>query len=191
MSEKNKYKLSDIKKTEIFGVPDAYFENFDEKIFKELSDINKNKEFEIPEDYFEEFDLRILSKISETEEFSVPDNYFNNFENRLNEKIEEENREVKVISLKERIKQLAYIAGTAAAIIILALIFTNQKNNTFEINTLIDNNTLLLSDQELYSLLSDEEIEINSISYTSSLNEDEVIDYLSTSDLENIDLINE
>lgn len=100
---KTKFEIKNIEPTNVFRVPEGYFEELPNLIEYRLSENiissklpSRNQNFEIPNNYFDTLSDRILTKISETETtqislenlpktnvFKVSEDYFDNLETVL------------------------------------------------------------------------------------------------------------
>lgn len=132
---------------------------------------NKHKNgLGLPEDYFENFEERLFSKISEDiipkeTGFSVPENYFNTLENMVTSHVSTPIKEIKIVSLITK-KTFLYAASVAAVAIIAFSIF-NNKNSTLTINDFdlasieryVENENLDYDSYDLSSLLTDDDFE--------------------------------
>ena len=162
-----KDKLHNIKKTG-FKTPEDYFNNFEDKLMDKLNSSNA------------------LSRINNPG-FEVPNNYFENVENDIFNKVKED--DTPVIQLSSR-RQLYYVAGIAASIILMLAIFINKP---FEEELSVEMVEIYLEDRDLSSyelaeLLADSELlEDDFVITETSFEEDNLESYL----LENseIDLI--
>lgn len=162
-----KDKLHNIKKTG-FKTPEDYFDNFEDKLMDNLNSSNA------------------LSQINDPG-FEVPKNYFENIENDIFKKVKED--DAPVIQLSSR-RQLYYVAGIAASIILMLAIFINKP---FEEELSVEMVEIYLEDRDLSSyelaeLLADSELlEDDFVITETSFEEDNLESYL----LENseIDLI--
>ena len=162
-----KDKLHNIKKTG-FKTPEDYFNNFEDKLMDKLNSSNA------------------LSQINNPG-FEVPNNYFENVENDIFNKVKED--DTPVIQLSSR-RQLYYVAGIAASIILMLAIFINKP---FEEELSVEMVEIYLEDRDLSSyelaeLLADSELlEDDFVITETSFEEDNLESYL----LENseIDLI--
>ncbi|MDT0557310.1 hypothetical protein RM697_01540 [Ichthyenterobacterium sp. W332] len=118
-------------KTTGFKTPDNYFESLDDKVLKSLNSKPKLKD-------------------SMRSGFKVPDDYFNTLEDHVISKVSSD--QSKVVNLFNR-KNLLYISGIAAALVLMFSIFTS-KEETFEIDS--EMVELYLEEQDLgtYELAS-------------------------------------
>jgi hypothetical protein len=159
---------------------------------KDLNNI-KNTGFKVPKDYFNTLEDTILNKIKvnsalkgvDNPGFEMPDGYLNTLEdNFFNTLPKEENP--KVISLFSK-RNLIYISGVAAAIVIMLGFFWNNANTSaldldYEmVEAYIINQDI--SSYEIASLLTEEELlNINSDILDETFNDQDMEDYL----LENV-----
>jgi hypothetical protein len=159
---------------------------------KDLNNI-KNTGFKVPKDYFNTLEDTILSKIKaesilkniDSPGFEMPNGYLDTLEDTVfNTLPKKENS--KVISLFSK-KNLIYISGVAAAIVIMFGFFWNNTNASemeldYEMveSYLIDQN---ISSYEIASLLTEEELSnIDSEIMNEAFNDEDMEDYL----LENV-----
>ncbi len=159
---------------------------------KDLNNI-KNTGLKVPKDYFNTLEDTILSKIKaesiikdiDSPGFEIPNGYLDTLEDTVfNTLPKKENS--KVISLFSK-KNLIYITGVAAAIVIMFGFFWNNTNASemeldYEMveSYLIDQN---ISSFEIASLLTEEELlNINSEIMDEAYNDESMEDYL----LENV-----
>ncbi len=107
------------KASEVFKVPQNYFEQFENNLWAKIEDeaaaplmyeLTKENNFQVPENYFETLTERIVANVqaeasetlssSKSTGFELPDGYFKDFEARLKERIaQEETEDTKVIQL--------------------------------------------------------------------------------------------
>lgn len=151
-----------------FKVPKDYFNNLEEKIFAnahldEVVQGENSTGFEVPKGYFDSLEDEIISKLPQTE--------------------------TKVISIFSK-RNLVYVSGIAAAILILFAVMINQTNvesiNDLDVE-LVENYMLDedLDTYELASLLTEEDITTITNNIFTETYEDVILeDYL----LENADL---
>ena len=105
--------------------------------------------FKTPNNYFESFEADLFDRLNEKEEFNfsenagftVPKDYFDTVENNVLEKLNESS-EKPVISLKSK-NTFYYVAGIAASFIILVgLVFNNDRISLENIDTVLIENYL-------------------------------------------------
>ncbi|NOY48366.1 MAG: hypothetical protein GXO84_09280 [Chlorobi bacterium] len=159
---------------------------------KDLNNI-KNTGFKVPKDYFNTLEDTILSKIKaesilkdiDSPGFEIPNGYLDTLEDTVFNKLPKKENP-KVISLFSK-KNLIYISGVAAAIVIMFGFFWNNTNASemeldYEMveSYLIDQN---ISSYEIASLLTEEELSnIDSEIMNEAFNDEDMEDYL----LENV-----
>lgn len=162
--------------------------------------VDKKHGFSVPKDYFSSLNDEISAKIS-TDSFSdapgfdVPENYFENLEQKILEQVAPKTKEIKVISLKDRVlKIIPYVAAATVLLFITLNTFDFNFDEKITLDSLsdadfeywLDSNSLnatdiaIVLDEEVldensfyYTDLEDENIEdyINSINTTTLLNE--------------------
>ena len=160
---------------------------------EQWNNINKPG-FNTPEGYFENFEDALIARMTSEKlkqsaaghGHRIPEGYFDSLEDRVIEKLEP--TQPKVISLFNR-KQLYYVSGIAAAIIILIAVFVNRGESVDgSLNYETVENYIIaqdLSSYEIASLLTEEEIdEIELDIISDDMTEDTLEDYL----LNNIEL---
>jgi hypothetical protein len=125
-----------------YKTPEGYFDNLEDAVFKKLNaksnlDTIKNPGFNVPKDYFS----------------TVEANVFNTLKN--------ENKDVKIVSLFSR-KNLLYMSGVAAAVVLMFSLFINKTESVTEdidydliANYIIEQN---ISSYDLATLLTEEEL---------------------------------
>ncbi len=159
---------------------------------KDLNNI-KNTGFKVPKDYFNILEDTILSKIKaesilkdiDSPGFEIPNGYLDTLEYTVFNKLPKKENP-KIISLFSK-KNLIYISGVAAAIVIMFGFFWNNTNASemeldYEMveSYLIDQN---ISSYEIASLLTEEELSnIDSEIMNEAFNDEDMEDYL----LENV-----
>jgi hypothetical protein len=159
---------------------------------KDLKNI-KTTGFKVPKDYFNTLEDNILDKVKDdtilkdikNPGFEIPNNYFNSVEDTIFNKLHSK-ESPKVISLFNK-RNIIYLSGVAAAIVIMFGIFMNTGNSTnmaldYEVveTYIIDQN---ISSYEIASLLTEEELlNINSEIMDEVFNDESMEDYL----LENV-----
>lgn len=131
---------------------------------------NKNyiPNFKVPEDYFNNFEDRLFTKIEEeslpkASGFSVPEGYFAQVEQRIITATKSE-KSTKVIPLFSK-RNLSYIAGIAASLIIAISLFNKEQEQiTIDniqlsaIDKYIDDGNLNLDLYDLMSYLNDSDL---------------------------------
>lgn len=162
-------------------------------MMKKIKDIERSG-FGIPEHYMEGVEDAVFARIAEEKirslvsnpGFTVPDGYLNSLEDKVVTKIKDE---PKVISMFSR-RNLYYISGVAASIILIFGIFTFTGGSKDEeaLDPMLVEQYLIDQDIDTYdlaSLLTEEDIEQMDLDIMESAFEDDSLeDYL----LENVNL---
>ncbi len=125
-----------------FKTPEAYFDTFDERLFKKL---NVQKE---------------MASISDAG-FKVPDNYFEHFDDKLQARLKSQ-QSSKVRTLVSW-RNAAYISGIAASLLLIFGLFMTSQNNlsinqveTASIEDYLNNENLNIYD--ISSLLNEDDL---------------------------------
>jgi hypothetical protein len=133
-----------------------------------LKDI-KNPGFKTSENYFSAFEDSVFQKLNaeiiknvvDDHGFAMPKDYLTNIEEKVFNTIDASTDEVRVISIFSK-RNLLYLSGVAAAVLIMISIFINNDNGNFDNldvdlveNYIIDQD---LSSYEIAALLTDEEL---------------------------------
>lgn len=152
----------------------------------------KNSAFEIPENYFDSVNDVIIAKLKaealqNNKNDTIPKPYFDSIEDVVLNKIKSKSR---VFSLKNNI--IKYAAPLAIAASLLFLIILNNSNNTItfdsiatsDIEASIEDGLIDIDAENLATIFSD--IELDDSDLMASLSDDEVLDYLSNEDLDEI-----
>lgn len=161
--------LHNIKSTG-FKAPDDYFSSFDEKVFSKLdseSTLNTIKKtgFKVPENYFESLQAETLLKHAER-------------------------KETKVIPLFSK-RNLIYISGVAAAILLLFNLSVFDKNPSFDnLETNVVENYLMeeyfSTNDDIAALFTEDEIEQH-VSIDHDFSESNIEEYLlNNADIESL-----
>jgi hypothetical protein len=150
----------------------------------------KDPGFKAPKDYFDDLEDAVFSKLN-TEQiqgkvddhgFTMPKDYLDSIENKIFSKLDSDDNNVKVVSLFNK-RNLLYISGIAAAVVIMFSVFMNKNDGSSEEldyelveNYILDQN---ISSYELASLLTNEELlEVNSGIMDEAFGDDSLEDYL-------------
>lgn len=166
-----------------------------------LNSVSKKEPgFSTPENYFSDAEDRFSSFLSEEKipkktAFKTPDAYFENLENIILNKALTSEKEVKVISLKQRLLEFIPIAAAACIVLFLGLnayTFNESENISFEnladneIENWMTNNISLLSENDLAMTYTELDFDESDM-ILNSISNDELENYLSNQD--NISLI--
>lgn len=119
-----------------FTTPDNYFDALEADIIskKTTETFPDTNGFSMPTNYFNELENDLIERISEislpkkTNVGGVPEGYFDSLEDSIlgkikEEQIEESKREVKVISLSQRIRKYIPVAAAASVLLFIATYF--------------------------------------------------------------------
>ncbi len=191
-------KLSEISLKSVgFEIPENYFESIEDAVIAELkaeSFLKKGTKeaFKTPENYFKSIEDLVLSKlkaeaIQNTNETNIPKNYFDSIEDKVLNKLK---KEPKVISLKSSFVKFVAPLAIAASLLLVFILNNNAKTVTFdslassEIETWITNGNIEIDALSIASIYP--EIELNDEIYSTSISDDEVLDYLNDEDLEDL-----
>ncbi len=171
---------------------------------KENKHINNNLDnfsteknlFSTPENYFNSVEDTVLSKIIEEQlpgEFSynVPDNYFDRLEDSLTTKLELQRKKGKVISLKSRLLKIIPAAAAACILLFVGLNYFNISNisDSYNLDT-ISNDEIEKWIDENYNENATHSMDFVDADFTestvieddSSLNDDDILEYLNSID---------
>ncbi|AUC83931.1 hypothetical protein CW731_00895 [Polaribacter sp. ALD11] len=152
--------------------------------------LNKSTGFSVPKNYFSDAEDRFSSFLIEDElpkenGFIIPENYFEGLENSIIKKIATK-KEVKVISLKNKLLKYIPIATAASVALFLSINYFNTYSNeevSFEnlaqsdIENWIIENSNELSDQDFATLLHSEITNENDFALT-DLNNNDIEEYI-------------
>ncbi|NND88095.1 MAG: hypothetical protein HKM28_02485 [Flavobacteriaceae bacterium] len=132
----------------------------------------KNKKhtqgFQVEKDYFDSFEERMMLKLKESklpkqQGFTTPPSYFESLEERICDRLNENDRKTKVIPFVYR-KSFRIAVSMAACVALLVTIVLSQNETSDEalnlatITEYIDEGYLELSDEELGSLLNEDDL---------------------------------
>jgi len=191
-------KLSEIslKKTG-FEIPENYFDSVEDAVMAELKaetllKKENKKAFKTPDNYFDSIEDIVITKlkaeaIQHDNETTIPGNYFQTIEDNVLTKIK---TTPKVISLKSRFIKFAAPLAIAASLLLIFTLNTEQDSITFEsiaasdIESWIENGNIDIDALNIASIYP--EIELNNEIYSSSLTDEEVLEYLYEENLEEI-----
>lgn len=160
---------------------------------------NKNP-FATPDNYFDAIEDQFSAKLAEESfskenPFKVSDKYFDSLEDTILAKVHSGKKEVKVISLKDRLLKAIPFAAAASIILFIGLnTFNFKTDNTASLDSLsdadieywLDSNTLHTTD--IASVLEDDLLDENAFYFT-DIEDESIEDYINTDD--NSYLLNE
>ena len=104
----------------------------------------KNTGFSAPENYFQEVEknlssVNFVNSLPKEKAYTTPTNYFQSLDNSIFERLtSEKNKEVKIISLKERFLQYIPIAAAASILLFIGINYFNTQKTTFDDITITD-----------------------------------------------------
>jgi hypothetical protein len=177
-----------------FALPENYFETVEDNVIAALKTENlKNKintkVFTTPENYFDSIEDIVLAKLKaeaiQEKNSGIPKNYFDTLEDKVIGKVK---KEPKVISLKKGFSKFIAPIAIAASLLLIFTLTNTQKSITFEslaasdIENWIENGNIDIDALNIVSMYPN--IELNDDIYTSTISDEEVIDYLNTEDLD-------
>ena len=193
-------KLSEISlKKSGFEIPTKYFDTIEDAVFAELKAENLQNEttkkaFKTPENYFDSLEAIVIAKLKaeaiqlgNEHSNEIPEEYFKAVEETIFTKIK---TTPKLISLKSRFTKIIIPIAIAASLLLIVTLNTNSNQNSISFDSLtttdlenwIENGNIDIDALTMASIYSD--IELNDDSYTSSISDEEVFDYLNNEDLE-------
>ena len=156
------------------------------KIAPKLSNIALEKTgFGIPKNYFNDFEDIVIAKLKaeviqyDPKKGNVPENYFASLEDTVLTKIKAFQ---KIISIKRRIVKFAVPIAVAASLLLIFTVTNNKNTVTFEslaisdIENWINNGTIDIDASSIASIYPD--IELNNDYFSSSISDNEVLEYL-------------
>lgn len=155
-------------------------------------------QFSVPENYFNSIEDSVLSQIIEEQlpgklTYNVPDTYFENFEDNLLSKSEFSKKETKVIRLKSRILKIIPTAAAACMLLFIGLnYFTITKPSDIDsissddLELWIDENHIDYSTVNAIEFIDTDFTESNIIEDDSSLEDEDILNYLNSIDTSNL-----
>lgn len=155
-----------------FLVPKNYFKEFENDVLAHISEekFSKKKSFDIPTDYFSKLEDEILAKVtSEEKTFTT--------------------KEVKVISLRKRLRYIIPYASVASVLLFVGMYFFKEYNSkiTFDditvadIENWYDTSDEAIDNEELAMVLN-EENDLNENDFLTTINDNDLEDYLQNTD---------
>ena len=150
--------------------------------------------FTTPKDYFENVENDFFTKLSENSlpnqtGFNTPESYFENLEDTILAKVELPKKEVKVISLKNRLLKVIPIAAAASVVIFISINFFFKASNTItlddfsttEIETWYEDGYGEINNDDLVLSFDDEDFNDDEL-LISSINDADIENYLDNID---------
>ena len=200
-------KLYELKsKKSCFKTPSNYFNLLDDKLMANYSvntnnNIPKSNSFKIPENYLSNLEDIIVSKLNaeglnkKKLNNEIPTNYFENLEDRIFDRIATEKKTRKVISLNSNFRKIAMVAVAASLLLYFGIVSVFNNTNSVDFNSLttneihywLDSENILISNDDIASVLNDDEInDLSDNLLTTTYNDDEIIEFLNNSDIESL-----
>jgi Glu-tRNA(Gln) amidotransferase subunit E-like FAD-binding protein len=190
--------LSEISlKNNPFKLSENYFESIEDEVSAKIKSQNsKNilseQVFKVPENYFESLEDVLIAKLKaealqRNKIEAIPKTYFDAVEDEVLMKIK---RNLKVVSLKNRISKYAVPIAIAASLLLLIILKNNDNTITFDsietsdIEESITDGLIDIDAENVATIFPD--IEINDTNLVAALSDDEVLEYLSNEDLDEI-----
>lgn len=154
-----------------FSVPKNYFNGIEDNVFANISEENlpKKKSFDVPTNYFENLEDTILAKIaSEEKSTSI--------------------KQVKVISLYNRVRRIIPYASVASILLFVSLYFFNNYKTTVTIDDITvsdienwyDNSYETINSEEIAMVLTDDDL--NETDFITTTNDTDLEIYLQNID---------
>lgn len=106
--------------------------------------VGKNTGFSTPENYFQEVEenlssISFITSLPKERTFTTPDNYFERVNDSILEKLApKKNKDVKIISLKERFLQYIPMAAAASVLLFIGINYFSTQKTTFDDITITD-----------------------------------------------------
>jgi len=106
--------------------------------------VGKNTGFSTPENYFQEVEenlssISFITNFPKERTFTTPDNYFVSVNDSILEKLApKKNKDVKIISLKERFLQYIPMAAAASVLLFIGINYFSTQKTTFDDITITD-----------------------------------------------------
>ncbi len=183
--------LKNIKESDLgFSVPKDYFNEFEINFKKQAQ-----SGFKVPDTYFDNLEDKIFNKLNSTKipkksGFTTPDNYFNKL--HIDDKLEKDSPKVIRLFSSKSIK-IASMAIAASFILFLGIRqFSKSQDpinfdniSMIEIENWIDNDMIVFNTSDITETYTDLEIESDL-----HFNENEISEYLTDKDLEQLILEN-
>ena len=156
---------------------------------------NKKTGFSTPNNYFEEVDNSFTTFLSEEKlpkntAFKAPNNYFEGLEEAILLKVTSTEKEVKVISLKDRLLKIIPIAAAASVVLFLSLnSFLFQKTEEISFDSIAINDVeywfndaaTTINTEDITTILTDEDLVDDNFSLA-VINDDSLEDYFNSID---------
>ncbi len=180
-----------------FIVPDNYFSNIEDEVLakiivEKIKPIQKDSDFETPKNYFDTVEDLVLTKLKvealqHNESSVISEKYFESIEDTILDKIKPK---TKVFPIKKSLPKYVAFFAIAASLLLIFILNNNQETPTFdsiatsEIENWIDNGNIDIDALSIASMFTD--IELDNDYFSTSLSDNEVLEYLNNEDLDEI-----
>lgn len=180
-----------------FEIPENYFETIEDGVLAKLKTAKfptkiKLNAFNTPEKYFNTVEDIIITKLKAEaihgkRSTSIPEKYFDTLEETVLTKIKDE---AKIISLKRKLTKFIAPIAIAASLLLLFILKNDTPKITFnsldstEIEDWIYNGSVDIDALSIVSMYP--EIELDSEMLSTSISDNEVLEYLNEEDLDGI-----
>ena len=199
-NKKRNFKLTKNLKNKAFKVPVDYFKTVEDGVLGQLKaenlNVNSKKNiFKTPKNYFNSVEDIVIAKLKaevltkNNTNNEIPKDYFNEVEASIFSKINSENKP-KVILLKSRVLKFILPVAIAASFLLIIILNSNSKTVTFDslaskdIVNYFENDNATFDPLTVASLYTESELDNENISTT--ITNEEVVEYLTEEDLEQI-----
>lgn len=189
--------LNDISfKKKAFNVPENYFESIENQTVSELNLQNIQPKvnvstYKTPQSYFDNIEEITITKLKaevllNKNSSKLPDGYFDTLEDLVITKIKKEQKFIKIKRITKYVAPLAI----AASLLLIFVLNTAKKSVTFdslattEIEQFVESGMIDINMENLATVFTD--FEYPSENFTTSITDEEVLEYLTIEDLETI-----
>jgi hypothetical protein len=163
--------------------------------------LGKENSFSVPKNYFNDLEKRfsnflIEDKISNKKVFLTPNSYFDTLEDKIIPKVTLKEKNIKIISLKQRIYKVIPFGIAASILLFISVNYFNNFNTEVsfdnlalsDIETWILDNSSEITSQDIVTFIPTENINTNVFEFT-TLNDKDIEDYIIYND--NTSILNE
>ncbi|WP_457611392.1 hypothetical protein [Lutibacter sp.] len=180
-----------------FKIPQNYFKTVEDGVMAKLKTEKYPKEIELntfktPENYFDTVEDIIITKLKAEAIYgknntSIPEKYFDSIEETVLTKIKDKTT---IVPLKNKLTKIIAPAAIAASLLLIFILKNDSSKITFdslattEIEDWINSGGIDIDALSIVSMYP--EIELNNEILTSSISDNEVLEYLYKEDLDEI-----
>ncbi|RKF03154.1 hypothetical protein C8N26_2144 [Tenacibaculum lutimaris] len=106
--------------------------------------VGKNTGFSTPENYFQKVEenlsfINFVNSLPKEKAYITPTNYFESIDNSIFKRLaSEKNKDIKIISLKERFFQYIPMAAAASVLLFIGINYLSTQKTTFDDITITD-----------------------------------------------------